>query len=333
MEIRWLEDFIALARTRHFSRAADEQNVTQPTFSRRIKMLEEEMGVTLIDRNTLPLSLTPAGEIFLKSAAEISGLLKDTKSRCACAHKIQENTLKFATSQTLYLCFYQSWLKPLCDTHNVDVELNLDSTAWNAKQFVGALLQNQCDAMLCYWHPSMEDMRLADDTAATQYVTLCQEVLVPVSAADSAGKAQYVLPGRSQEPLPFIDFHEQSLLRPALQTLIEAHAQQLHLQTVNRNFHSVSVKAMVKEGFGIGWIPWRLAQESLEYGKLCLAGDSEWTLPIEVRLYWSRENTNPNLHKLKEILSERSALPAGTVKTVPNTDQNNILPHPTIHNR
>ena len=44
MEIRWLEDFLALARTRHFSRAADEQNITQPTFSRRIKMLEEEMG-------------------------------------------------------------------------------------------------------------------------------------------------------------------------------------------------------------------------------------------------------------------------------------------------
>ncbi|MGB8711722.1 MAG: LysR family transcriptional regulator, partial [Onishia taeanensis] len=60
MELRWLEDFIALARTRHFSRAADEQNVTQPTFSRRIKLLEEEMGTTLINRQTLPLSLTPA---------------------------------------------------------------------------------------------------------------------------------------------------------------------------------------------------------------------------------------------------------------------------------
>ncbi len=53
MEIRWLEDFIALARTRHFSRAADEQHVTQPTFSRRIKLLEEEMGVTLINRQTV----------------------------------------------------------------------------------------------------------------------------------------------------------------------------------------------------------------------------------------------------------------------------------------
>ncbi|WP_315980682.1 LysR family transcriptional regulator [Aliamphritea spongicola] len=64
MEIRWLEDFIALARTRNFSRAADDRNVTQPTLSRRIKLVEEEMGVTLIDRNTLPLSLTAAGKCF-----------------------------------------------------------------------------------------------------------------------------------------------------------------------------------------------------------------------------------------------------------------------------
>ena len=80
MEIRWLEDFIALAKTRHFSRAADEQNVTQPTFSRRIKLLEEEMRVTLIDRNTLPLSLTPAGEVFLQSAELITKQLRDLKS-------------------------------------------------------------------------------------------------------------------------------------------------------------------------------------------------------------------------------------------------------------
>ncbi|MEZ5476956.1 MAG: LysR family transcriptional regulator [Thiolinea sp.] len=62
MELRWLDDFIALANMRHFSRAAEARHVSQPTFSRRIKLLEEAVGATLIDRNTLPLSLTlPAG--------------------------------------------------------------------------------------------------------------------------------------------------------------------------------------------------------------------------------------------------------------------------------
>ncbi|MDD9877297.1 MAG: LysR family transcriptional regulator [Magnetovibrio sp.] len=36
MELTWLEDFIVLARTRHFSRAALERHVSQPAFSRRI---------------------------------------------------------------------------------------------------------------------------------------------------------------------------------------------------------------------------------------------------------------------------------------------------------
>ena len=81
MEIRWLEDFIALARTRHFSRAADDQHVTQPTFSRRIKLLEEEMGVTLINRQTLPLSLTPAGEEFLTLCEQVTERVRLTRDR------------------------------------------------------------------------------------------------------------------------------------------------------------------------------------------------------------------------------------------------------------
>ena len=96
METRWLDDFIALAHTRHFSRAADERNITQPTLSRRIKMLEEEMGVTLIDRNTLPLGLTPAGEIFLASAQQIARLAKDTRAQC----KEIKNRKKFTITIT-----------------------------------------------------------------------------------------------------------------------------------------------------------------------------------------------------------------------------------------
>ncbi|RUM48820.1 MAG: LysR family transcriptional regulator, partial [Marinomonas sp.] len=114
MEIRWLEDFIALAKTRHFSRAADEQNVTQPTFSRRIKLLEEEMKVTLIDRNTLPLSLTPAGEIFLQSAELITRQLRDTKARCLEIKEQEQSQIRFVTTQSLFLGYYRELVAPLC---------------------------------------------------------------------------------------------------------------------------------------------------------------------------------------------------------------------------
>ena len=45
-----LEDFLSLCRHRSFSHAAQERNVTQPAFSRRIRALEEWLGVVLFDR-------------------------------------------------------------------------------------------------------------------------------------------------------------------------------------------------------------------------------------------------------------------------------------------
>lgn len=50
MEIGWLEDFISLASTGNFSRSADERNISQSAFSRRIRALEHWLGADLIDR-------------------------------------------------------------------------------------------------------------------------------------------------------------------------------------------------------------------------------------------------------------------------------------------
>jgi DNA-binding transcriptional LysR family regulator len=55
MEVKWIEDFVALARHHTFSRAADVRNVTQSGLSRRMKSLERRVGAELIDGSTHPL--------------------------------------------------------------------------------------------------------------------------------------------------------------------------------------------------------------------------------------------------------------------------------------
>ena len=55
-----LEFFIALAKARHFGRAAEEVGVTQPTLSAGIKQLEEQLGVSCVVANPLArMSLSP----------------------------------------------------------------------------------------------------------------------------------------------------------------------------------------------------------------------------------------------------------------------------------
>lgn len=71
MNARQLEYAIQLARVRNFSQVAEELKITQPALSKQILNLESELGVKLFDRNTSPLTLTPAGEHFVQEAKEL----------------------------------------------------------------------------------------------------------------------------------------------------------------------------------------------------------------------------------------------------------------------
>ena len=64
IETKWLYDFLTLEACRHFSHAAEQRNISQPAFSRRIKALESALGVELFDRTTSPLQLTEEGKLF-----------------------------------------------------------------------------------------------------------------------------------------------------------------------------------------------------------------------------------------------------------------------------
>src|SRR5215475_13239263 len=68
-----LEYLLALARERHFGRAADACGVSQPTLSFGVKQLEAALGTQLVQRGSRFISLTPEGERTLDWARRIVG--------------------------------------------------------------------------------------------------------------------------------------------------------------------------------------------------------------------------------------------------------------------
>jgi len=68
MNLRDLKYFVALADTRHFGQAAARSFVSQPTLSGQIRKLEAELGVTLFERTTKSVALTPLGAALLPHA-------------------------------------------------------------------------------------------------------------------------------------------------------------------------------------------------------------------------------------------------------------------------
>lgn len=74
MTLTELRYIVAVARERHFGRAAEASFVSQPTLSIGIKKLEEELGIIIFERGSNEISLTPVGELIV---AQASRMLED----------------------------------------------------------------------------------------------------------------------------------------------------------------------------------------------------------------------------------------------------------------
>src|ERR1700722_4396671 len=73
MDLHQLRSFFAVARHRHFTRAAAELHIGQPAVSQHVRRLEAELGVRLLSRTTRSVELTEAGRMLLARADSALG--------------------------------------------------------------------------------------------------------------------------------------------------------------------------------------------------------------------------------------------------------------------
>ncbi|MFV8290730.1 LysR family transcriptional regulator [Aerococcus viridans] len=80
MDVRTLRYFVAIAKAENFTAAAEALHVTQPTLSKQVKELEEDLGKQLLIRGSRKVSLTADGHLLQKRASEIIDLLNRTEA-------------------------------------------------------------------------------------------------------------------------------------------------------------------------------------------------------------------------------------------------------------
>jgi len=111
MTVTQLESFRAVARRRHFARAAVSIGKTQPALTVHIQRLEAELGVTLFERSGRQVQLTPAGEILLPYAEKILADVTEARVRMTEVHGGSAGVVRIGVIPTIAAHFLPAVFK------------------------------------------------------------------------------------------------------------------------------------------------------------------------------------------------------------------------------
>ena len=308
LDLEWLEDFLALAETGNFSRAAEARSIAQPAFSRHIRALEDWVGVELFDRSAHPAALTPAGQRFLPLLEAILANLEAARIKARAAHDVAAASLRFAATHVLSLTFFPRWL--------VGIEARLQmgpiqTMSDSSHACEDLMLQRRVQFVLCHGHPDVPG-RL--DEAQYPVLRLSDDVLLPVSAPAPASPGLPLHAIVQKDAVPVLAYSEASglgrIMRSRMRHLFSEGPDAAMPQGVSVVFtahHAVLLKTMALEGRGVAWLPESLIVDELRAGTLVPAGGSDWSLPVQIRLYRQRAEMSPMAEAVWELSASLAA--------------------------
>lgn len=126
MELRVLKYFIAIAKEENMSRAAEILHVTQPTLSKQIKELEDELGKKLFVRSNYSMHLTAQGQILYKRAKDIVSLADETVAELKSMTEPTGGNVNIGAAETDSIKYLARIIKQLCQ-ENAGITVNIYS--------------------------------------------------------------------------------------------------------------------------------------------------------------------------------------------------------------
>lgn len=303
METKWLEDFICLARLRNFSRAAEERNVTQPAFSRRIRALERWLGTTLFDRRTYPVTLTPEGRSFHETAENVlTGLYRER----AEFHDRQPSTftdLRISAATTLCLNYIPGWLKSLEPELG---PLTAQITTPNFHIMFDLLAEGDVDLVLQYTH---SDAPIIFENALFDSVILSTERMILVSPTDpKTGRALYD-PTQGDGPLPYMGYSGDGYFAKVEKTILAAIPDQsARIRRLSESPTSEFLKRMALEYKALALVPESCVRDEMHDGTLQQVGGESWSTMLNVHLFHSGVVARPLVRRLWQAVGGAPAV-------------------------
>ncbi|GLQ53320.1 LysR family transcriptional regulator [Devosia nitrariae] len=296
MDVTWLSDFTVLAKTGNFSRAAEARNVTQPAFSRRIRLLEDWVGTPLVDRRSHPVALTPAGLAFQPYAEDILSRIEKGRQAAQDSGAEESQTLRFATTQVLSLSYFPIWLRSTAGRVWLGA-VNLVSNSLVACEHM--MLNSQAHFLLCHYRQGMP-WQLDEDQFTS--ILVRSDRLIPVSIPDENGRPVYDMDGDPEQVIPFLAYDGPAGLGRIMRSAFDPESVRPQLKPIAES-HLALLLGLALEGRGVAWVPENVVRSELDQNHICEAGGTRWSIPMEIRLFRSRNDLGPRAEAFWDLVS------------------------------
>jgi DNA-binding transcriptional LysR family regulator len=283
MQLKWLEDLLALQEAGSIVRGAQRRHVTHPAFGRRLRALEAWAGTPLIVRDAPTLQFTPAGEAMLDAAREAITALG--RVRQVVPREGEDESVHIVTGRTLARTLLPTWygrMQPIFGARKLQLSTMV------VQEAMEVLEADNAQFLLIYYH-SMLSTRL--DPRRFTHLRVADEALIPVSCTTPEGRPRYRLSPR--QSAPWLSFAGSLAMGRLVRDHLGSHPRPPVLRPVVETDSADAAHEFVLRGFGIAWLPRSMVAADCRQGRMAQVGDRSHEVPLEVHLYRSRNPLGP----------------------------------------
>ncbi|WP_103173148.1 LysR family transcriptional regulator [Paracoccus sp. SY] len=257
MRLEWIEDILAVADTGSLIRAAERRNLSQSAFSRRIRMIEDQLGTELFDRTRKPVELHPAAFEQYQEMRELALRLRRLAAALGDDSHARTHVV-IASQHAITTAIAPAFVQRIAASHDIGIRLR----SGNRDECYMQLLTRHSDIMLFY---TTSRQPLTIEPGFVELHSIGFDSLIPVFAASClAGLEADIARGE----LPVVTYPDEVFFGRVLRDDIRSRIAGVTLRPKAETALTLAALQLAATGTAVAWVPEALARAQIVSGQL-----------------------------------------------------------------
>ena len=300
MRLEWFSDLLAIMDSDSLNRAAQKRFLSQPAFSRRIRVIEEYIGAELLDRSRKPARLKPRVLEQKHKIQQLVNGIHELMQEFQRSDNETMNSMVIACQHAITTSIAPGLIKRVSD----DIDLNIRLRSANRDECYAMLMTKQADIMLVF---SSKNEQLSSQERYLDRCDLGNDYLIPVCASAELARVEKQLDAGEINIVAYPSevFFGSLIDREVLPILRE----NILIRKSTETALSLAVLQCALAGIGTAWVPGSLAKIELANGHLINLSDRLPMVKLSIMAVRLNESRPAAENKFWEIISSAGATP------------------------